>query len=166
MVFDLVKTGAKAQGESWRDNYRTPEELLSLVRDCLGQDYFDPCPANPDFDGLSIKWQRNSFINPPFSKYPQWVLYGLEQPWQQIWLANNATETKWFQLLAKKSQGLCLLRPKGLFNLSRVPFIDPRTKLPAKDNVRGQVLFYRGGDLERFQKVFGKHGVITMPIGG
>ncbi len=159
MVFNDVNSGAKGKGEPWRDNYRTPDELLELVRNCLGHDYFDPCPANPEFDGLAIEWQPNTFINPPFSQYAQWVAHGLKQPMPQIWLANNATETKWFQLLANKSHGICFLN-------KRVTFIAPEGVEQGKGNPRGQVLFYRGGNLRRLEETFASHGIITIAVSG
>ena len=34
---------------------------------------FDPCPLNPEWDGLKIPWGRCSFVNPPFSTIGPWV---------------------------------------------------------------------------------------------
>jgi hypothetical protein len=34
---------------------------------------FDPCPANPQQDGLSIKWKAWNFVNPPFREASKWI---------------------------------------------------------------------------------------------
>jgi hypothetical protein len=40
------------------DFWMTPKELYP-------PDCFDPCPVNPDFDGLKIAWHGKVFCNPP-----------------------------------------------------------------------------------------------------
>ena len=54
------------------------------LEDLYGKFDFDPCPANHDdaFDGLSIPWGQNNFVNPPFNALPKW-LEKASQEWQQ-----------------------------------------------------------------------------------
>ena len=50
------------------DICETPRWLMNMF-----EDFFDPCPINPNFDGLLIDWQDKTFVNPPYSKPLQWV---------------------------------------------------------------------------------------------
>ena len=49
------------------DNWKTPDWLLDEIKQEIG-DFFDPCPLNANFDGLSIEWGKRNFINPPYSR--------------------------------------------------------------------------------------------------
>ena len=48
------------------DNWQTPRYILDQIREEFGE-FFDPCPINSDFDGLSIEWKDVNYINPPYS---------------------------------------------------------------------------------------------------
>jgi len=50
------------------DDWETPENILELVRKKIGTFFFDPCPINAKFDGLTIDWKNNNYINPPYSR--------------------------------------------------------------------------------------------------
>ena len=47
------------------DNWKTPNIVYKKYID---NDYFDPCPYESNFDGLSIDWYEKNFVNPPYSK--------------------------------------------------------------------------------------------------
>lgn len=49
-----------------RDDWSTPKYLYNKLNDEFHFD-FDPCPVNPDFDGLSVEWGMCNFVNPPYS---------------------------------------------------------------------------------------------------
>lgn len=53
----------------------TPTALLNVIQKMFfkGEDFFDPCPSDPDFDGLRIKWHGNCYVNPPFKELPRWI---------------------------------------------------------------------------------------------
>lgn len=40
---------------------------------------FDPVPVNPTFDGLAIRWDNPSFVNPPYNQLPAWIEKGLDE---------------------------------------------------------------------------------------
>lgn len=40
---------------------------------------FDPCPVDPQFDGLSIEWGSMNFVNPPFSQIGKWLKKAVEE---------------------------------------------------------------------------------------
>lgn len=53
------------------DDWATPDDIK--VRCCeFGRidpnKAFDPCPIKPKFNGLSIDWEGDSFVNPPYSR--------------------------------------------------------------------------------------------------
>ena len=62
------------------DAWMTPPEVLDPLKEEFGE-LFDPCPANPTFDGLSIDWPTNQvcFVNPPYSRLADWCAKCAEQ---------------------------------------------------------------------------------------
>lgn len=125
------KMGSQQTGEKWRDFYQTPGYILDAVKNFYGGEFFDPCPVNPTFDGLSTVWQPNSFINPPFSDYKSWVTHGLKQSTPQLWICNHNHDTAWFRLLLDYSIAMVLLQ-------KRVKFIDPLTGTPSASTAIGK----------------------------
>ena len=51
------------------DNWKTPADLYQKLNDEFHFD-FDPCPLNHDmsWNGLTVEWGKNNFINPPYSR--------------------------------------------------------------------------------------------------
>lgn len=49
------------------DNWGTPRWLIDQIKNEFGE-FFDPCPLNADFDGLSCEWGKVNYINPPYSR--------------------------------------------------------------------------------------------------
>lgn len=116
-----MKTGAKQTGENWRDFYQTPQYILDAVNAFFPYGYFDPCPPNPAFDGLSIKWPDAVYLNPPFSTYKDWAEKGRrEANGEQLWIFNQRHSTEWQRSLLHRASTFCLLH-------ERVRFVDPRT---------------------------------------
>ena len=63
---------------SLSDKWNTPQSLYKqLEKEFLFG--FDPCPTNPDFDGLFIEWGKRNFVNPPFSNWQKWIKKGYEE---------------------------------------------------------------------------------------
>lgn len=52
------------------DDYKTPEYIHRYLKNKYfgEQEVFDPCPFMSEFDGLSVEWKQNNYINPPYSK--------------------------------------------------------------------------------------------------
>lgn len=50
-----------------RDDWQTPKDLYDKLNKEFKFD-FDPCPLNPQFDGLTIDWGGANYINPPYSR--------------------------------------------------------------------------------------------------
>lgn len=60
------------------DDVATPKEFYEALNELYRFD-FDPCPQNPEFDGLEVPWGQMNFVNPPFSKISKWVRKGVEE---------------------------------------------------------------------------------------
>ncbi|GJD09084.1 hypothetical protein Gasu2_33550 [Galdieria sulphuraria] len=61
---------------------QTPPEFYSNLNDLVsleGGFQFDPCPVEPDFDGLEIEWKDGSFVNPPYNDLCSWFRKGLQE---------------------------------------------------------------------------------------
>jgi len=58
--------------KSKSDVHLTPNEVYDFIDDewCVknvkSRLMFDPCPINPNFDGLTISWQDWNYVNPPY----------------------------------------------------------------------------------------------------
>jgi len=63
-----------------KDQYaQTPDKVKAWVRERLDGEYFDVCPADPDFDGLTVPWRVRNFCNPPFSNVEPWLCKAFEE---------------------------------------------------------------------------------------
>ena len=141
------KIGAKETGELERDHWQTPEYILKAVEEFYLQYFednfleideyfkiFDPCPANPTFNGLEVQWEHLNFINPPFSQYKKWATKGLSElekaekenrKMLQVWICNHNHDSSWFKMLINSYffTGIVMLE-------KRVKFIDAKTGKP------------------------------------
>ena len=147
----------------------TPPELVAAVRGTLGEIDLDPATCDAaqrlvqarDFytrfdDALAQPWYGRVFLNPPYTRglmapfVDKLLASGAVTAW--IVLANNATETKWAQLLLRRSRLVCFLSP-------RVDFLDA-AGVPQTNNNRGQMVCYCGPDPDDFRFYFQEKGVV------
>jgi DNA N-6-adenine-methyltransferase Dam len=149
----------------------TPAELIDAARDVLGGIDLDPASSDianetvkadryytVDVNGLTQPWQGRVWMNPPYTA----GLVGLfatklldehhagNVP-AALALTNNSTDTRWWQSLARRSRGVCMLA-------GRVRFYDedgnPGTPL------QGQTVCYLGDDPAVFIERFDTFGVV------
>lgn len=69
-------TGYRDSVLSNKDQFaQTPPTLLRMIQSLYfgGRIAFDPCPVKPRFDGLTVSWRKNNFVNPPFSDVHSWA---------------------------------------------------------------------------------------------
>ena len=77
------------------DVWSTPPDFYKKLDDEFHFD-FDPCPLNPTFDGLSVKWGKRNFMNPPYGRVIGfWVKKASENP-LTVCLLPARTDTRWF----------------------------------------------------------------------
>jgi hypothetical protein len=57
---------------SQRQNWKTPKNFYKELNKEFNFD-FDPCPENPNFNGLEIEWGKRNFVNPPYSALSLWI---------------------------------------------------------------------------------------------
>ena len=78
------------------DLWKTPSKIYNWY---MEHNFFDPCPVNPDFDGLKIEWKEYNFVNPPYSQISKWIDKAIEENKKKkvvVMLLPARTDTKWF----------------------------------------------------------------------
>jgi hypothetical protein len=152
------------------NEWYTPEEYIERARQTMGGIDLDPASCleankivraseffSREDDGLNHNWRGRVFMNPPYAqpyiqkfteKLVNHVVAG--EVTQAVALVNNATETKWGQLLLKHAAAVC-------FPAGRVKFWHP-DKISAP--LQGQMIAYIGANIDAFKKSFNHTGVI------
>ena len=88
----------KAIFSSVRQNWKTPDRAYVELDSEFGFD-FDPCPADPTFDGLECEWSYSNFLNPPYSNIKEWLQKAIvehEKGKTVVALLPSRTGTDWF----------------------------------------------------------------------
>ena len=150
------------------DFWQTPPHILERVTKVLGEDYFDPCPINPTFDGLSVEWGSNCFINPPYSKqgFEPWPFVGYaeffrlmadyhmdNQP-EFIWLVNYGNcENR--RIIKEYAGAICDMH-------RRIQFIHQDPENDSKQNMYNQMIYYWGYDVSKFKAAFSDLGEVFV----
>lgn len=84
---------------SWRSDWRTPKDVYDQLDREFNFD-FDPCPINPNFDGLTISWKERNFVNPPYGNIlPKWIEKSYNEAKQGklvVMLIPSRTDTRYF----------------------------------------------------------------------
>lgn len=168
-LFDKAHVSHNAGENEWY----TPKEYIELAVKVMGHIDLDPASTkeantiinakkyyDKEKDGLTQDWIGNIWMNPPYaqplidrfsSKLVEEYKNGNAK--EAIVLVNNATETKWFQLLCSVASGVC-------FPVGRVKFWAPN-KVSAP--LQGQAVIYIGNKADIFLGVFKSMGV-TMRV--
>jgi len=112
-------------------------------------------------DGLNHPWQGRVFMNPPYSqplvqRFCEALVehYRTGKVSQAIVLVNNATETRWFQLLMSEASAAC-------FPLGRVRFWHPSKKSAP---LQGQAVLYLGQNHQAFTEAFDDMGSVCHVV--
>lgn len=152
------------------NEWYTPQAFIDGARAVMGGIDCDPASSDEanalvgatifytaEQDGLCHPWRGRVWMNPPYAgdligKFCQQLVYSFQcgEVTEACVLVNNATETRWFQLLAHEASAV-------LFPAGRVKFWHPRKEsMP----LQGQALLYLGTHTAVFQQTFAEMGVV------
>lgn len=151
-----------------RQDWRTPEEIVELVRQVFGGSIAcDPCGADGSVvgarytfgptsktDGLELAWSSPAYVNPPYAELGQWM-GKCEHEWSMreveiIALIPARTDTVAFHNHAFRAPALC-------FWQGRLTFLGAPHPAPFPS-----ALVYWGDRIARFRHVFEDHGVVVV----
>lgn len=145
------------------DLWYTPPVILDAVKAFM-PDYFDPCPIDPQFDGLGLNehgheywWPTDCFINPPYSRKLRrdFINQGNKQFGNDsrfLWLLNYGNNVD-HASLHKKASAVCI-------PYTRIRFVPGHQELgdgksPMYDNIL--ILW---GDSTGFREAFREIGKV------
>lgn len=152
----------------------TPPEISQAARQVMGAIDLDPASTaaandrvgattfyNREEDGLTLPWYGRVWLNPPFARgligrFCEKVRdeYRAGHITETCVLTDSATETRWFQGLAKDASAIC-------FPAGRLKFWHPAKG--KNSPLFGQAITYFGPNIDAFCRVFGCFGV-TFPL--
>lgn len=107
----------RALFKSENQNWKTPKAFYQALDSEFGFD-FDPCPPNPDFDGLNIEWGERNFVNPPYNELPKWVKKGYDESLKGksvVFLIPSRTDTRWWHDHCMKASEIRFIKGRLIF---------------------------------------------------
>ena len=105
------------------DDWSTPKEFYEYL---MKENYMDPCPLHSKEDNLNKIYPYNSkiFINPPYSKIKDWIIFIKNNPnSKRLLLIPARTDTQYFHELLK-------LHPFIYFIKGRLKFGESKDSAP------------------------------------
>ena len=109
----------KVMFSSLRLNWRTPSQLLKELNKEFNFN-FDPCPANPSFNGLGVDWKERNFVNPPYGReIGKWLKKGLGESRKGklvVFLIPSRTDTKWWHDFVMKAKEIRFIKGRLKFD--------------------------------------------------
>jgi site-specific DNA-methyltransferase (adenine-specific) len=103
-----------------KDEWNTPRDLLDKLNSEFGFDC-DPCPENAPFDGLELEWGDRNFVNPPYSKWQEWIKKGYDEYLKGklvVFLLPARTDTKAFHDICMRANEIRFIRGRLKFGCS------------------------------------------------
>lgn len=132
-------------GSKDSDFWQTPQWLYDVL-DAEFHFDFDPCPANPSFDGLTIPWGKCNFVNPPYNRIdkPKFIKKAYEE-WKLgktcVLLIPAATGTVQFHDVIQPSAEIRFRRGRIAFVAAGLPRDSKATKKGKHDSM---IVIFRG----------------------
>jgi ParB family chromosome partitioning protein len=156
------------------DEWYTPREYVDRARAVLGGIDLDPASNDlaqkwvrattyytKDRSGLDEVWTGRVWMNPPYSRGLMMrfcaKLCGHVEAGDithAVVLTHNASDTEWWQTLARTSSAMC-------HTDGRVKFVNPVEEKASP--TQGQTFFYMGDDVAGFVEHFASVGIVTVP---
>jgi peptide methionine sulfoxide reductase MsrA len=100
------------------DFWKTPNWLIEHFFN-----HYDPCPVNPQFNGLNTEWNSPAFVNPPYSKViKEWVKKAIrerERGIDVVMLLRVDVSTEWYKLLVEANAHFCYFNERLHFDESK-----------------------------------------------
>lgn len=161
----------QVMGSSESPEWYTPQEMVHLVLECLGEIDLDPCSNSHEFpnvpahqlytkedNGLDKPWYGRVYLNPPYgSEIPAWIqklVHEYEEAKtieEAITLIPGRIDTQWFQPLY--AYLMCHIR-------GRLQFENAQNSAPFPS-----ILVYLGKQPDKFIATFKPIGPIMKRIG-
>ena len=103
---------------SINDKWKTPEVFYQKLNEEFNFD-FDPCPPNPEFDGLEIEWGKRNFVNPPYGNViSKWLAKAVEEQGKgktSVFLIPSRTDTKWWHTYVMEADEIRFIKGRLRF---------------------------------------------------
>lgn len=103
---------------SERQNWKTPKAFYQALDSEFRFD-FDPCPPNPNFDGLAVEWKESNFVNPPYNEIADWVKKSYEEHMKGktvVMLIPSRTDTRWWHEYIMKAKEIRFIKGRLKFD--------------------------------------------------
>lgn len=112
------------------DHWATPKYIYEQA---MAKGMHDPCPLRSDTDGLATEWEKDNFVNPPYSQLKAWVEKSIEESKKGkgvTLLIPARTDTKAFKLLFDYGSKITFISGRLRFNeANTAPFPSMIVKL-------------------------------------
>jgi site-specific DNA-methyltransferase (adenine-specific) len=112
---------------SQRLDWQTPKEVYEVLDYEFHFDH-DPCPPNPQVDGLRSEWGQSNFVNPPYGReIGKWLYKGYSE-WHKgktvVFLIPSRTDTRWWHDFVMKATEIRLIKGRLKFKgaVNSAPF--------------------------------------------
>lgn len=109
----------KVHFSSQRLDWKTPKVVYQIL-DAEFHFDFDPCPSNPQFDGLVIEWGDCNFCNPPYgSEISKWIEKGYSEYLKGktvVFLIPSRTDTEYWHKYIMKADEIRFIKGRLKFD--------------------------------------------------
>lgn len=107
--------------KSKSDTHLTPDRVYDMIFErwhMRKHEMFDPCPVNPEYDGLAVRWLQINYVNPPYSLLGDFVRKAIDETRfgnKTIMLLPSKTDQQWFHDLSPWHSDILWIRRRLKF---------------------------------------------------